>query len=64
MISHIHLVPTLTHVRQEYEEVTVPPANVVPSRRDERLIPVTELDALAKGSFPVRNISACIKPVI
>lgn len=62
MISLVHLVPTLTHVRQEYEEVTVPPANVVPPRHNERLILVTELDALAKGSFPVRDISICIKP--
>lgn len=62
MISLIHLVPTLTHVRQEYEEVTVPPANVVPPLHSERLIPVTELDALAKGSFPVRDISIRIKP--
>ena len=39
---------------QEYEEVTVPPARVVPPRASERLIPVAELDPLAKGSFPVR----------
>ena len=40
--------------RQDYEEVTVPPASVVPPRKSERLIPVAELDPLAKGSFPVR----------
>ena len=39
---------------QEFEEVTVPPARPVPPRSTERLIPVSELEDLARGSFPVR----------
>ena len=38
---------------QGYEEVTVPPAKVVPPRATERLIRVADLDPLARGSFPV-----------
>jgi antiviral helicase SLH1 len=38
---------------QEYEEVLLPPAKPVPPKLNERLIPVAELDPLAKGSFPV-----------
>ncbi|PVF94776.1 putative RNA helicase [Serendipita vermifera] len=37
---------------EDYEEVTVPPAKVVPPKPSERLIPCTELPPLAKGSFP------------
>lgn len=37
---------------QDYEEVVIPPAKPVPPRETERLIPVSELDPLAKGSFP------------
>ncbi|KAF7790915.1 hypothetical protein EIP86_001873 [Pleurotus ostreatoroseus] len=36
----------------EFEEVTVPPARPVPPRSTERLIPVSELEDLARGSFP------------
>ncbi|KAF8528771.1 Sec63-domain-containing protein [Hysterangium stoloniferum] len=35
-----------------WEEVTIPPARPVPPQTSERLIPVTELDGLARGSFP------------
>ena len=38
---------------QDYEEVVIPPAMTVPPRDNERLIPVTELDPLAQGSFRV-----------
>ena len=38
---------------QGYIEVIVPPANMVPPRGAERLIPVAELEPLAKGSFAV-----------
>ncbi|GJE84444.1 Sec63 domain-containing protein [Phanerochaete sordida] len=38
--------------REDYEEVTIPPARPVPPRINERLIPVSELDPLCKGSFP------------
>ncbi|EJU06494.1 Sec63-domain-containing protein [Dacryopinax primogenitus] len=37
---------------EESEEVTIPPARPVPPRVGERLISVSELDNLAKGSFP------------
>ncbi|KAI0068945.1 Sec63-domain-containing protein [Artomyces pyxidatus] len=49
-----YMLPMGTTRRQEedYEEVTIPPAKVVPPRAKERLIPVAELDPLAKGSFP------------
>jgi antiviral helicase SLH1 len=38
---------------QDYEEVIIPPARPVPPRETERLIPISELDPLAKGSFLV-----------
>ncbi|KAH9940596.1 Sec63-domain-containing protein [Amylocystis lapponica] len=38
--------------REDYEEVIIPPAKAVPPRLTERLIPVSELDPLAQGSFP------------
>jgi hypothetical protein len=34
--------------------VTIPPSKALPVRTSERLIAVTELDTLCKGSFPVR----------
>lgn len=34
-------------------EVTIPPAKAV-AQKSERLIPISELDDLIKGSFPVR----------
>ncbi|PIL37268.1 hypothetical protein GSI_00961 [Ganoderma sinense ZZ0214-1] len=57
MLSHLgqrYMLPmgTTREHKEEYEEVTVPPARVVPPRASERLMLVTELDALAKGSFP------------
>ncbi|KAG5340976.1 hypothetical protein C0989_012350 [Termitomyces sp. Mn162] len=36
----------------EYEEVIVPPAKTVPPKASERLLPVSELEPLAKESFP------------
>ncbi|TBU58370.1 Sec63-domain-containing protein [Dichomitus squalens] len=57
MLSHTgqrYMLPigTTRVAHEEYEEVTVPPAKVVPPRASERLISVAELDPLAKGSFP------------
>ncbi|KIJ70214.1 hypothetical protein HYDPIDRAFT_172092 [Hydnomerulius pinastri MD-312] len=43
---------TTRHDREDFEEVVIPPAKTVPPREFERLIPVSELDELAKGSFP------------
>lgn len=49
---------------QDYEEVIIPPAKTVPPRESERLMPVSELDELARGSFPVGNfILSNLKPV-
>ncbi|KAJ3550589.1 hypothetical protein NM688_g5040 [Phlebia brevispora] len=57
VLSHLgtkYLLPIGTdrHLYEEYEEVIVPPARPVPPRSTERLILVSELDELAKGSFP------------
>ncbi|KAI0335591.1 Sec63-domain-containing protein [Cubamyces sp. BRFM 1775] len=57
MLSHLgtrYLLPMGTTRRDydDYEEVTIPPARTVPPRASERLIPVPELDPLARGSFP------------
>jgi antiviral helicase SLH1 len=38
---------------QDFEEVIIPPARLVPPRKTERLIRISELDDLARGSFPV-----------
>ncbi|KAF7352893.1 putative helicase mug81 [Mycena venus] len=43
---------TVRQAHEEYEEVIIPPARPVPPRVTERLIPVSELDPLARGSFP------------
>lgn len=43
---------TTRHDYEEYEEVIIPPARVIPPRKSERLILVNELDELARGSFP------------
>lgn len=48
-------VQPVLYVLQDYEEVIIPPAKTVPPRESERLIPVSELDELARGSFPVRD---------
>ena len=45
---HTHLIPF-----QEYEEVIIPPAKPIPSRAEERLMPVSELEELVKGCFTV-----------
>jgi len=45
--------PIYSSTSQEYEEIIIPPAKVVPPRTSERLILVNELDELARGSFPV-----------
>ncbi|KAG9317584.1 Sec63-domain-containing protein [Chiua virens] len=37
---------------EDYEEVVIPPARMVPPRESERLMPVSELDELARDSFP------------
>ncbi|KAG6911722.1 hypothetical protein DXG01_007972 [Tephrocybe rancida] len=37
---------------QEYEEVIIPPARTVPPKASERLLPVSELEPLARESFP------------
>ena len=44
---------TTRDYQEEYEEVTIPPARPVPPKTNERLIAVSELDPLARGSFPV-----------
>ncbi|KAJ7742479.1 Sec63-domain-containing protein [Mycena maculata] len=43
---------TVRQMYEDFEEVIIPPAKPVPPRVSERLIPVSELDPLAKGSFP------------
>ncbi|KAI5826558.1 Sec63-domain-containing protein [Schizophyllum commune Tattone D] len=45
-------VDTTRAMHEEYEEVIIPPARPVPPRATERLIPVSELDDLAKPCFP------------
>ncbi|KAL7282501.1 hypothetical protein ACG7TL_003972 [Trametes sanguinea] len=57
MLSHLgtrYLLPlgTTRRENEDYEEVVIPPARTVPPRASERLISVSELDPLAKGSFP------------
>ncbi|RPD67035.1 Sec63-domain-containing protein [Lentinus tigrinus ALCF2SS1-7] len=57
LLSHLgtrYVLPlgTTRHNYEEYEEVTVPPAKSVPPRASERLISVSELDPLARSSFP------------
>lgn len=37
---------------KEYEEVAIPPPRSIPMRATERLIPITELDAMCRGAFP------------
>ncbi|KAJ7507670.1 Sec63 Brl domain-containing protein [Mycena galericulata] len=43
---------TVRQTYEDFEEVIIPPARPVPPRATERLIPVSELDPLARGSFP------------
>ncbi|GBE79749.1 Putative helicase [Sparassis crispa] len=54
---------TTRHDCEDYEEVILPPAKAVPPRATERLIAVSELDPLAKGSFPAR-VFASVKIVV
>ncbi|KAJ7368153.1 Sec63 Brl domain-containing protein [Mycena albidolilacea] len=43
---------TVRQTYEDFEEVIIPPARPVPPRVTERLISVSELDPLARGSFP------------
>ncbi|KAL0949691.1 hypothetical protein HGRIS_009728 [Hohenbuehelia grisea] len=43
---------TERHQYEEFEEVIIPPSKPVPPKSSERLISVSELDPLARGSFP------------
>ncbi|KAJ3793124.1 Sec63-domain-containing protein [Lentinula aff. detonsa] len=57
VLSHLgtrYLLPIGTHrsMKEEYEEVIIPPSRPVPPKQTERLVPITELDALARGCFP------------
>ncbi|KAL5530172.1 MUG81 [Sanghuangporus sanghuang] len=45
-------IDTERHMYEDYEEVIVPPARPIPPGASERLILVSELDELCKGSFP------------
>lgn len=49
-------VTTALHESKEYEEVIVPPARTVPPRETERPILISELESIAKGSFPVSRM--------
>ncbi|KAJ3573353.1 hypothetical protein NP233_g2488 [Leucocoprinus birnbaumii] len=52
--GHKYLLPLGTERMsyEEYDEVVVPPARPVPPKSTERLVPISELDSLAKGCFP------------
>lgn len=57
MLSHTgsrYMLPidTTRIMHEEYEEVVIPPARPLPPRSTERLIPVSDLDDLAKPCFP------------
>ncbi|KAJ8086483.1 putative steryl acetyl hydrolase mug81 [Marasmius tenuissimus] len=43
---------TTRETYEDHEEVVVPPAKPVPPRSHERLVPVSDLDPLARGCFP------------
>ncbi|KAG5637451.1 hypothetical protein H0H81_004468 [Sphagnurus paluster] len=43
---------TVRNMYEEYEEVIIPPAKTVPPKPSERLLPVHELDTLARECFP------------
>ncbi|GLB33685.1 putative sec63 Brl domain containing protein [Lyophyllum shimeji] len=43
---------TVRNMHEEFEEVIIPPAKTVPPKAFERLLPVEELDPLARQSFP------------
>lgn len=59
--SGIHFSQLVSYLIQDYEEVVLPPAKTVPPREFERLIPVSELDELARGSFPVSDFTVQFK---
>jgi antiviral helicase SLH1 len=40
-------------VLQISSEVIIPPANPIPMKLKERIIPISELDPMAAGCFPV-----------
>ncbi|WWC72186.1 uncharacterized protein I206_106146 [Kwoniella pini CBS 10737] len=42
---------TQRHINDTFEEVTVPPSNPVPPRRNERPVKISELPRLARGCF-------------
>ncbi|WWD03969.1 hypothetical protein V865_002029 [Kwoniella europaea PYCC6329] len=42
---------TQRHINDTFEEVTVPPSNPVPPKRDERPVKISELPPLARGCF-------------
>ncbi|KIK65385.1 hypothetical protein GYMLUDRAFT_350494 [Collybiopsis luxurians FD-317 M1] len=57
VLSHLgtrYMLPigTQRKMNEEYEEVIVPPARPIPPKQTERLVPVSELDELARGCFP------------
>ncbi|KAG6817216.1 hypothetical protein H0H87_011574 [Tephrocybe sp. NHM501043] len=43
---------TVRNLHEEYEEVIIPPAKTVPPKASGRLLPVSELDPLARECFP------------
>ncbi|KAF8076263.1 Sec63 Brl domain-containing protein [Lyophyllum atratum] len=43
---------TVRNMHEEFEEVIIPPAKTVPPKASERLLPVKELDSLARECFP------------
>ncbi|KAK0491096.1 Sec63-domain-containing protein [Armillaria novae-zelandiae] len=45
-------VDTTRQEYEEYSEVVIPPSKPIPPRSTERLIPVSELDPIARRSFP------------
>lgn len=57
VLSHLgskYMLPvdTIRQDNEEYLEVVIPPSKPIPPRSTERLIPVSELDPIARGSFP------------
>ncbi|KAJ4467551.1 Sec63-domain-containing protein [Lentinula aciculospora] len=57
VLSHLgtrYLLPvgTQRNMKEDYEEVIIPPARPVPPKQTEHLVSISELDELAKGCFP------------
>ncbi|KAF8623442.1 hypothetical protein AX15_006384 [Amanita polypyramis BW_CC] len=44
-------IDTKREMYEDYEEVTIPPAKPIPPKFNEKLIPISELDPLVRGSF-------------